>query len=242
MVERRPGLHRGVASIASRMPRMRQAAYCASKAGMRQALRVLALETVPAWASASTSSRPGPPTSPMMRPLAADHPIDDLATGSPEAFRPASRTARGARPERDGAVAFLLWPDADTWRSTTCSWTAERSAWHVGSFRGGGGELRRSRGLTMDASLSTFAYDVVEEGADAMAANAADRRVGGVTMAVTYDEGPATMLPARADAPVRHLEPGVTFFRPDPRDTQASRSGLGRRRSWWKGRLQPPTR
>ena len=42
----------------------------------------------------------------------------------------------------------------------------------------------------MDASLFTFAYDVVEEGADAVAANAADRAgVGGVTMAVTYHEG-----------------------------------------------------
>ena len=62
MVRRGEGSICAIASIASRMPRMRQAAYCASKAGMRQALRVLALETVPARACGSTSSHPAPPT------------------------------------------------------------------------------------------------------------------------------------------------------------------------------------
>ena len=47
MVERGEGSIVAIGSIAARMPRMRQAAYCASKAAMRQALRVLALETVP---------------------------------------------------------------------------------------------------------------------------------------------------------------------------------------------------
>ncbi len=42
MVERRRGSIVAVTSIAARMPRMRQAAYSASKAGVRQALRVLA--------------------------------------------------------------------------------------------------------------------------------------------------------------------------------------------------------
>ena len=51
---------------------MRQAAYCASKAGLRQALRVLALETVPQGVRINTVS-PGPTDSPMMRELAADH-------------------------------------------------------------------------------------------------------------------------------------------------------------------------
>ncbi len=68
----------------------------------------------------------------------------------------------------------------------------------------------------MDASLFTFAYDVVEEGADAVAANAADRAgVGGVTMAVTYHEG-RDVFPHARTRRVRYLEPGVTFFRPDP--------------------------
>ena len=50
-----------VASIAARMPRLRQAAYCASKAGVPQALRVLALETTPVGVRINFVS-PGPQT------------------------------------------------------------------------------------------------------------------------------------------------------------------------------------
>lgn len=113
MVARRSGSIVGVASIAARFPRMRQAAYCASKAGMRQAFRVLAMETVPLGVRINTVS-PGPTDSPMMRALAADHAsVDDLATGSPEAFRPRIPDARVARPEQiAAATAWLLSPDS----------------------------------------------------------------------------------------------------------------------------------
>ena len=114
MVERRSGSIVAIASIASRMGRMRQAAYCASKAGMRQALRVLAMETVPLGVRINTVS-PGPTDTPMMRELAADHSsVDDLAIGSPEAFRPPIPTGRVARPEAIAkAVAYLLSPASD---------------------------------------------------------------------------------------------------------------------------------
>lgn len=112
MVARGGGSICAVASIASRMPRMRQAAYCASKAGMRQALRVLAMETVPAGVRINFVS-PGPTDSPMMRELAADHPLDDLAGGSPAAFRPRVPDGRvGNADDVAAGVAFLLSPDA----------------------------------------------------------------------------------------------------------------------------------
>lgn len=113
MVERRSGAICAVGSIAARMPRMRQAAYAASKAGMRQALRVLALETVPVGVRINLVS-PGPTDTPMMRQLSKDHPNVDLRTGSPDAFRPPVPDRRVARPEEiAAAVAFLLSPDAD---------------------------------------------------------------------------------------------------------------------------------
>ena len=114
MVPRGSGAIVAVASIASRLPRMRQAAYVASKAGMRQALRALAMETVPRGVRINTVS-PGPTDTPMMRSLAADHAsVDDLAVGSPEAFRPRVPDGRVARPEQvAAATAFLLSPDAE---------------------------------------------------------------------------------------------------------------------------------
>jgi 2,3-dihydro-2,3-dihydroxybenzoate dehydrogenase len=114
MVPRGRGAIVGVTSIASRIPRMRQAAYAASKAGLRQALRVLAMEAVPLGVRINTVS-PGPTDTPMMRSLAADHStVDDLATGSPEAFRPRIPDGRVARSEQvAAAVAFLLSPDAE---------------------------------------------------------------------------------------------------------------------------------
>ena len=112
MVERGSGSIVAIASIASRMPRLRQAAYCASKAGMRQALRVLAMETVPRGVRINFVS-PGPTESPMMTTLAADHPIDDLAKGSLDSFRPRVPDARVGRALDVGqAVAFLLGPES----------------------------------------------------------------------------------------------------------------------------------
>ncbi|MBX3029624.1 MAG: SDR family oxidoreductase [Chloroflexi bacterium] len=108
MVERGGGAIVAVASIASRLPRMRQAAYAASKAGMRQALRVLALETVPLGVRINFVS-PGPTDTPMMRDLAADHDFAELSTGDLTVFRPRIPSGRVATPEdvADG-VAFLL--------------------------------------------------------------------------------------------------------------------------------------
>lgn len=113
MVARRSGSIVGIASIASRIPRMRQAAYSASKAGVRQALRVLAMETVPHGVRINTVS-PGPTDSPMLRSLAADHAsVDDLAHGSPEAFRPRIPDGHVARAEQvAAATAWLLSPDS----------------------------------------------------------------------------------------------------------------------------------
>ncbi len=114
MAERGGGAIVGVASIAARMPRMRQASYCASKAGMRAALRVLGMEVAPAGVRVNTVS-PGATDTPMMRALAADHAVvDDLANGSLEAMRPRIPNARVALPgDVAAAVSFLLSPQSE---------------------------------------------------------------------------------------------------------------------------------
>src|SRR5436190_1919448 len=98
-----------VDELAARMPRMRQAAYCASKAGMRQALRVLGMEVAEQGVRINTVS-PGATDTPMMRALAGDHPsVEHLAQGSREAMRPRIPDGRVATPEDVAeAVAFLL--------------------------------------------------------------------------------------------------------------------------------------
>jgi 2,3-dihydro-2,3-dihydroxybenzoate dehydrogenase len=102
-----------VASIAARMPRMRQVAYCASKAGVRHALRVLGMEVAPEGVRVNTVS-PGITDTPMMREVAADHmTVADLALGSPEAMRPRIPDGRVATTDDVAeAVAFLLSPAA----------------------------------------------------------------------------------------------------------------------------------
>jgi 2,3-dihydro-2,3-dihydroxybenzoate dehydrogenase len=102
-----------VTSIAATLPRMRQAAYCASKAGVRQALRVLGMEGIAHGVRINTVA-PGPTDTPMMRELAADHPsVDHLAAGDPAALRPRIPAGRVARPhDIAAAVAFLLSPDS----------------------------------------------------------------------------------------------------------------------------------
>ena len=114
MAARGSGAIVGVASIAARMPRMRQASYCASKAGMRQALRVLGMEVAPLGVRVNTVS-PGPTDTPMMRALAADHAsVDDLAHGSLEAMRPRIPNRRVATPEDvANAVSFLVAPGSE---------------------------------------------------------------------------------------------------------------------------------
>ena len=109
MAVRKSGSIVGVASVAARTPRFKQAAYAASKAGMRQAYRVLGLELAPYGVRVNTIS-PGPTDTEMMRRMAKDHPsVDDLAKGSPEAFRPPIPRGVVARPhEVAAAAAFLL--------------------------------------------------------------------------------------------------------------------------------------
>jgi 2,3-dihydro-2,3-dihydroxybenzoate dehydrogenase len=97
-----------VGSIAARMPRMRQAAYCASKAGMRQALRVLGMEVIGQGVRINFVS-PGPTATEMMATLSGDHGNADLWLGSPQVFRPPIPDRRVGQPDDvAAAVAFLL--------------------------------------------------------------------------------------------------------------------------------------
>lgn len=111
MAERDGGSIVAVTSVASRSPRMRQAAYCASKAGLRQALRVLAMELAGRGVRVNTVS-PGPTDTEMMRSLASDHSsVSDLSDGSLEALRPRIPDGRVAVPsDIANAVAFFLSP------------------------------------------------------------------------------------------------------------------------------------
>lgn len=102
-----------VTSIAARMPRMRQAAYSASKAGMRQALRVLGME-VRGEGVRINFVAPGPTESPMMSSLASDHAEVRLYEGDLTTFRPRIPDGRVGHPlDIAHAVEFLLSSRAD---------------------------------------------------------------------------------------------------------------------------------
>ena len=113
MVGRGSGSIVAIGSISGRFPRVGQIAYGAAKAGMRHALRILALETVPLGVRINVVS-PGPTESEMMHKLMADNPnLDDLAAGNLTSFRPAVPDAHVGRPEQvAAAAAFLLSPDS----------------------------------------------------------------------------------------------------------------------------------
>lgn len=113
MTANRGGAIVGVASIAARMPRMRQAAYAASKAALRQALRVLAMEVAGSGVRINTVS-PGPTDTEMMRQLASDHSsVNDLAGGSLDSLRPRIPSGHVATVADIAAVvSFLLSPDS----------------------------------------------------------------------------------------------------------------------------------
>jgi 2,3-dihydro-2,3-dihydroxybenzoate dehydrogenase len=100
-----------IASIAARMPRMWQAAYCGSKAALRQSLRVLAMEAVASGVRINSVS-PGPTDTEMMRQMARDHGgVSYLAQGSLESMRPRIPSGRVATPvDLAATVSFLLSP------------------------------------------------------------------------------------------------------------------------------------
>jgi 2,3-dihydro-2,3-dihydroxybenzoate dehydrogenase len=108
MIKQAGGAICAVGSIAARMPRMRQAAYCASKAGMRQALRVLGLEVRPLGVRINFVA-PGPTVTPMMDRLANDHPGVELWRGDLDTARPRVLDQRLGQPhDIAAATAFLL--------------------------------------------------------------------------------------------------------------------------------------
>ena len=98
-----------LSSIAARMPRMRQAAYSASKAGLRQSLRVLGMEVAGLGVRINTVA-PGPTDTPMMKQLARDHSsVDDLAQGNLDVFRPRIPMGKVAVPDDIAeTVEYLL--------------------------------------------------------------------------------------------------------------------------------------
>ena len=97
-----------IGSIAARMPRIRQAAYSASKAGMRQALRVLGAEVLP-YGVRINFVAPGPTETPMMAALASDHEGVNLWDGELETSRPRILDGRVGKPEDvAAAIEFLL--------------------------------------------------------------------------------------------------------------------------------------
>jgi 2,3-dihydro-2,3-dihydroxybenzoate dehydrogenase len=110
MVDHSGGSICAVGSIAARMPRMRQAAYCASKAGMRQALRVLGLEVRPLGVRINFVA-PGPTVTPMMDLLAKDHAGIELWQGDLDAARPRILDQRLGQPEDVAAAAAYLLSD-----------------------------------------------------------------------------------------------------------------------------------
>lgn len=97
-----------IGSIAARMPRIRQAAYSASKAGMRQALRVLGAEVLPFGVRINFVA-PGPTATPMMAELSSDHEGVKLWDGELETSRPRILDGRVGTPDDvAAAVEFLL--------------------------------------------------------------------------------------------------------------------------------------
>ena len=88
-----------LASVAGQIGSQTDPPYSASKAGLRQALRVLAMEVAGLGVRINTVA-PGPTDTPMMRQLAQDHSsMDDLAKGSLDVFRPRIPMGRVAVPD-----------------------------------------------------------------------------------------------------------------------------------------------
>jgi NAD(P)-dependent dehydrogenase (short-subunit alcohol dehydrogenase family) len=114
MVERGSGAIVALSSVSGRLARVNQAAYCASKAAIRQALRCLALETVPHGVRVNTVS-PGATETAMLRGVAGalGRSTSHLSDGSLELFRPRVPDGRMSDPDEvASAVAYLLSPES----------------------------------------------------------------------------------------------------------------------------------
>jgi NAD(P)-dependent dehydrogenase (short-subunit alcohol dehydrogenase family) len=114
MVERGSGAIVVLSSVSGRLARVNQAAYCASKAAIRQALRCLALETVPLGVRINTVS-PGATDTSMFRGVAGSlgQSTVRLSDGSLELFRPRVPDGRMSHPDEvASAVAYLLSPES----------------------------------------------------------------------------------------------------------------------------------
>jgi 2,3-dihydro-2,3-dihydroxybenzoate dehydrogenase len=114
MVERGDGAIVALSSVSGRLARVNQAAYCASKAAIRQALRCLALETVPRGVRINTVS-PGATDTSMVRGVAGSlgQATSHLPDGSLELFRPRVPDRRMSDPDEvASAVAYLLSPES----------------------------------------------------------------------------------------------------------------------------------
>lgn len=98
-----------ISSNAARVPRVRQGAYCASKAGVSQLMRVFALELAPNGVRCNTVA-PGSTETEMIRRMMSDMGFgEELLSGSLENFRTGIPLGKNAQiSDVANAVLFLL--------------------------------------------------------------------------------------------------------------------------------------